>query len=261
MLSAILKSIDDLSDDVKKHYTEKDGKFYLDVGAVDGYTLENTEGLRSALSKERESVSKLEKDLKAFDGFDVTKTRDALKELEELKASNPDEKIQKLVDAKIAEVKEAHGKTVAEKNEAIVKLTQQYADQRLSADINEALSKHTLVNNGAELLMPHIRGQVQLKENSSGQLAPAVIDSKGQVRVSLKPDNHDNMSVGELLDVMAKDSKFAVFFKGDGARGSGGAASNNANAAGEGLKSLDDKLHDMSLDDVVDRGMKAQEGV
>jgi hypothetical protein len=53
-----LKSIDDLSDDVKKMYTEKDGAFVLDVSGLD---IPDVSGLKSALDKERDRANAAEK--------------------------------------------------------------------------------------------------------------------------------------------------------------------------------------------------------
>jgi hypothetical protein len=57
-LQYTVKSIDDLSDDVKKMYTEKDGAYVLDVTGID---IPDVKGLKSALDKERERANAAER--------------------------------------------------------------------------------------------------------------------------------------------------------------------------------------------------------
>lgn len=91
-LKPVLDSIDGLDDGMKALYVEQDGKYRLDVEG--GFkTFEEINGLTSALNKEREAHSKLERQLKKFDG--IEDPADALKAIETLK--NLDAK--KLIDA------------------------------------------------------------------------------------------------------------------------------------------------------------------
>ena len=91
-LKAVLDSIDGLDDGLKALYVEQDGKFRLDVEG--GFkTPDEITGLTSALNKEREARSQLEKQAKKFEG--IENPADALKALETIK--NLDAK--KLIDA------------------------------------------------------------------------------------------------------------------------------------------------------------------
>jgi hypothetical protein len=91
-LKPVLDSIDGVDEAVKAFYVEQDGKYRLDVEG--GFkTHDEINGLTSALNKERDARSKMEKTLKKFEG--IENPEDAVKALETIK--NLDEK--KLIDA------------------------------------------------------------------------------------------------------------------------------------------------------------------
>lgn len=92
MLKPILDTIDGLDAAISVLYIEKDGKYRLDIEG--GFkTTEEVTGLTTALNKERDARSKLEKQVKKFEG--IENPEDALKAIETLK--NLDQK--KLIDA------------------------------------------------------------------------------------------------------------------------------------------------------------------
>ena len=75
-LAATVDSLDSVDEAFRGEYVEmSEGGFKLDVTESEGYTLENTSGLRSALSKERTSVKSLASDVKKlekqYDGVDI----------------------------------------------------------------------------------------------------------------------------------------------------------------------------------------------
>lgn len=71
-LKAVVDSLDDVDEALRSLYTEKDGKFHLDVEGM-----EDTSGLKSALQKERENAKVLKAAMKQleeqFAGIDVDK--------------------------------------------------------------------------------------------------------------------------------------------------------------------------------------------
>lgn len=92
MLKPILDTIDGLDAAISGLYVERDGKYRLDIEG--GFkTNEEVTGLTTALNKERDARSKLEKQVKKFEG--IENPEDALKAIETLK--NLDQK--KLIDA------------------------------------------------------------------------------------------------------------------------------------------------------------------
>lgn len=92
MLKPMLDSLDGLDETIAGLYVENDGKYRLNVEG--GFkTHEEINGLTTALNKERDARSKLEKQVKKFDG--IEDPFEAMKAIETLK--NLDQK--KLIDA------------------------------------------------------------------------------------------------------------------------------------------------------------------
>jgi len=99
-LKAVLETLDNLDEGIKSLYVEHDGKYRLDIEG--GFkTNDEITGLTSALNKEREARSRLEKQVKQWEGIeDPQKAREALETLKNLDSK-------KLIDAgKVDEVKE-----------------------------------------------------------------------------------------------------------------------------------------------------------
>jgi hypothetical protein len=108
-LKPVLSSLDEVEENLKGLYIEKDGKFRLDVDG--GFkTHDEINGLTSALNKERDARNQLEKQVKQFEG--IKDPAEALKALETIK--NIDDK--KLMDAgKVDELKAEIQKAMQEK--------------------------------------------------------------------------------------------------------------------------------------------------
>lgn len=114
-LKAILDSLDGLSDDLKKLYTQKDGKYHLDVdGMVDKTRLDEFRNNNIELKKQLDDVKK------QYDGIDVEQVRELIKKdaaLKEKKLIDAGD-IEKLVAERTASMKadyEKQIKTLAEK--------------------------------------------------------------------------------------------------------------------------------------------------
>lgn len=106
MLKLILDSLEGLSEEVKKLYVEKDGKFHLGVeGAVAKQKLEEFRDNNIKLMKELEEMKQK---LETFKDIDVTKYNDAMKKLEGIKDKKllDDGRIQELLDTKTGRMKQ-----------------------------------------------------------------------------------------------------------------------------------------------------------
>ncbi len=66
-LKAVVNDIEEVDENFRDLYTEKDEAWVLDVEASDGYELANTTGLKSALQKERDAARKARKKAEAGD--------------------------------------------------------------------------------------------------------------------------------------------------------------------------------------------------
>ncbi|MEY9575878.1 hypothetical protein ABIE88_003454 [Bradyrhizobium diazoefficiens] len=78
MLKAVVTDLNTVDEAHRGFYVEKDGKFFLNVTASEGYELDNVQGLRSALGAERNNVAVLKEKLKPYEGLDVTAARTAI---------------------------------------------------------------------------------------------------------------------------------------------------------------------------------------
>lgn len=85
-----VENLNDVAEELKKLYTERDGAFYLDVeGMPSGKTDEDVKKLKNALEKERNDHKATKEEIRAFvDEFgDLKSIRERFDELENLKSS------------------------------------------------------------------------------------------------------------------------------------------------------------------------------
>jgi hypothetical protein len=236
-LNAILDSLDGLSEDLASAYTEKDGRFYLDVTPVDGFSLEDVAGLKSSLAKERTNARSLSKQ---YEGIDAEAARDALSRFEEIANWTPDEKI---AEQMAAREKQLHGKHQGE----MARIMGESGDMRaqLEQHLVKSVAMQALQSAGgnADLLMPHIMGQTRM-ELVDGKFVAQVVDDKGVPRVSMKQGSTDNMGIAELVESMRNAESFSPAFAGSGATGSGSAGSASAGRGGSGMKLSWEDAHD-----------------
>lgn len=223
-----------LPEELKAHYVEKKdgphaGSFFLDVsqaeltdkaGKKSVFALEDIHGLRTALQKEREGKSEAEKIVKAFEGMDAAEAKAAIEKIKALGDNAPDSEAHKAAMESLK--KQLETKYTAE-IDGVKKIAQSYEQQLERVLVDQAamtaLSKHKLMDGGAELLMPHIKSRIKVVKNDDGSFVARVLDKDGGVRVSLKPGNNGPMDVEELVDSMSKEKIFGVAFQGTGNSG------------------------------------------
>ena len=226
-LKAIVDNLDGLAEDVAKEYKQReDAKYVLDVMSVDGLELAEVSKLQSALSKERENSRKATEQLKAFDGLDPTKAREALKKLEEMATWTPEQKVKEQIETVKASIIEAHAKEKAALQEKVEKLTKSLQEEMITSVVSQEVAKQ---KGNVRLLMPHIQKQTRLRD-ADGKFISEVLDTDGNPRV-YGSDGHP-MSIGELVAEMKTQDDFASAFEGTGATGSGATGSNTQRTGG-----------------------------
>ena len=85
-----VENLDNVAEELKKLYTERDGAFYLDVeGMPSGKTDEDVKKLQNALEKERKDHKEAKEKIRAFvDEFgDSESIRERFEELENIKST------------------------------------------------------------------------------------------------------------------------------------------------------------------------------
>jgi hypothetical protein len=90
MLKAVVTDINTVEEAHRGFYVEKDGKFFLNVTPVDGFQLDNVQGLKSALGAERNNVAVLTEKLKPYEGLDATSARTAIERVAAFGDITPD---------------------------------------------------------------------------------------------------------------------------------------------------------------------------
>ena len=233
MLEAIRTSLDGLSEDEKKHFVEKDGKFYLDVGPVDGMSLENVTALKKTVETLRAVERTLKTDLVAaksdFDGIDATAAREALSKVEEMKDWDKDEKVKETIEANKRDLVKQHDAKVAELDEKLTKMTSQLQEAVVTSKIIEALQKE---KGNVELLLPHVKKSVKMKEGADGNYFPEVVGEDGSPRVGNTAG--DPMTILQKVQEMKTQDAFAPAFEGAQASGSGSGGTGSGTPPGPG---------------------------
>lgn len=230
MLNAIISKQDfdglsgnDAGTAVAEHYKPmegRDGFFMLDVGAIDGHGLEDNQGLKSALEKERSNVSTLQGQIKNFGDLDPVKAREALATIEKIGKGESTEEVKAQIEAVTNQLTEKHQGELGERDTKIGTLTEQLSTALIDSAATSAIAE---AKGNAKLLLPLVKSQVKLQEDTIDGKSVKVVrvmNERGEVRVSPKTNNQGPMTVGELIEEMSKDKSLAGAFAGSGNSGS-----------------------------------------
>lgn len=230
-LKAVLETIDAAPESVRSFYKETDGKFVLDVEAVDGFSLEDVSGLKNTLGKEMTLRKKLEKDVVRFKDLDPEKARDALAKLEELGNFDPAKDADKIVNERLEAARrqlvEKHGEEIKTRESRIGALTKTVesllVDQVATAALAEA-------RGAVELLLPHVQRHTRVREDSNGHFVVEVVDKDGNARIG--NSKGDPMTISDLVQEMRKSDTFGRAFESSGHAGSGKQPDNRSGESG-----------------------------
>jgi len=236
-------------EDLKRLYTESNGRFQLAVTAAMGLELADTAGLKSSLQKERESVKSLTASLKPYEGLDAEQARKAIDTVAELgDQASVDDKIaaglkeketqlqRKFEQDRDALVKK-YDTDLANRDGTITTLENQLERELVTTAATTAI---TGAKGSTKLLLPVVRGMVKMTATEDGQRVAQVLDGAGHVRLSTKSGSTDPMSIDELVEELRQDSEFARGFDGTGASGSGASGSDRGGGSGSHRISAED---------------------
>lgn len=216
--------LDALPEADRDSYEEQsDGSYVLATEPVDGYVLENVDGLRSALSSERAAKKAAEERARAFEGLDPKETRSLKKKLDEMQADyTPGEKVAELLNSRERQIRDemkaaldAAAQTNGSYEKEIERLLIESEATRILA------GKDGKPVGSAKLLMPHIKAATRV-EKANGKFVRKVIGEDGNPLVTRRTGQHGDMDLEEfVLDVMRKDPELGKSFYGAPASGSG----------------------------------------
>lgn len=219
-------SLDGLDDDLKALYTEKDGKFVLDVEGV-----EDTSGLKESLRASNKEAMERRKQLEAWKR--IGKTPDEIEELLEAQRVADEEKATKKGEwEKLkAQMNETHQKELSKKDELVSKMRSALERHLVDAAATAAIASAKGV---PDLLLPHVQRHVKVVEDDNGEFSVQVVDAKGDPRVNGKGEA---LTISDLVAEMRGSDVFGRAFEGSGHSGSGMKPANGAGGAGTTKKS------------------------
>lgn len=211
-LKSILESLDGLSEDIKKEYTEKDGKFYLDIEGLDEHP--GVGALKRAKDHEKSLRQKAETKVTELEGNLLAKDT----EIEGLRTGAvPKDDVNALKTS--YEQKLAAKET--EFNDRYGKLNGLVEKHMLDG---KALELATEISTVPALLVPHIRGRLKLEE-VDGQLSISVLDQTGKPSAA---------SLDDLRKELLSNKNFAPILIGS--KASGGGANGGSGGGGASKK-------------------------
>lgn len=205
-LKLSVDSVDGLDDAVRGLYVEKDGKFHLDVDGI-----EDTTGLKNALSAERRRAADLEKKVKGWERSGKTPDEIAeLVEAAEAKAQTEAEKKGEW-DKLRTQMNDKHAQDLKAKDETIGQMKKRLEAELIDA---KAVSAIAAARGVPDLLLPHVQRHVKVDDSFN----VVVVDSKGDPRVNGKGEP---LSIADLIEEMKANETFGRAFEGSGHSGSG----------------------------------------
>lgn len=221
MLDPIVSSLDEVSEAFRGEYREgtkdegAEGKFVLQVVQSGGWSLENTEGLRTALAAEKEKARKVKDALGKFEGLDADEVRTKIEKLQELEESggSPDQKKlqEQAVAAARTEVANKFQTQLDERDKRLTEHVQMVEKLTRFAEIDSTIAKH---KGNAALLRDHLVA-ISKSEVVEGKDVPQtkVLDPETKLaRVSQRGGSTDDMTLDEYVESLAKDKTWSAAF-------------------------------------------------
>ncbi|HEY6400417.1 MAG TPA: hypothetical protein VI479_03345, partial [Blastocatellia bacterium] len=189
-----------------------------------------TAGLKSALQKEREAKTALEKSLKGFEGIDPEEAKRLKAEAEKIEADKLkskgdwDAREKQLKEQLAADLqkRETHFQTeLKSRDDRIVKLQTSMEKSLIEAQSTTAIAA---AKGSPELLLPHVMRQVKIVEEN-GDFVVRVLDAQGQPRIANVKG--DPFTIANLIDEMKGNQIYGRAFDASGAGGSGAGKSDS----------------------------------
>lgn len=226
-----VETLDTVPESLRGEYTEKDGKFHLNVEGLP--EPEDTSGLKTALQKERGSRANLEKQIKAWQG--IGKSPEEIADL--ISARDEDER-------KKAEAAGDHQKILKQHQDQWAKREKELADELNAARSSErsaivgerllsALTRAGVTEEGTELLPDRLANRIKF-ETVDGKRVLKIMAADGET-----PMAGGGTDGSATLDDLAKEAttRYPSLFKGSGAGGGGKQPDHKAGGAGTTKKS------------------------
>lgn len=245
MAKALLDSLEGLSADLQKEYTQitegaNKGKYLLAVESVAGLALEDVTGLKRTVQTLRNEKEAMAQAVKKFEGIDPEAATAALAKVKEWGDMTPEQKAQELLKSKEAQLAtKFKAQEDALKNERDGAIKQLDQNIRVAA-ISQLVAAKKPMAGGLDFLMPHAMSSTRMKRLENGTFSVEVIGEDGQPRISPAGSGTDLMTLPQLIDELA--TKFPFAFEANGSSGSGatggGGGSGKPAGGGGGTKTI-----------------------
>ena len=217
-LKSIRDNLDGLPDDVKKEYTEKDGKFYLDIEGLDEHP--GVGALKRAKDHEKTLRQKAEEKVTSLEG-------DLIKKDEEIEGLRTGAIPKADVDALRTSYEEKLKKQQTEAEAKYSSLNTLVEKHMLDG---EALRLATDISTVPALLVPHIRSRLKLEE-VNGELSISVLDATGKPSAA---------SLDDLRKELLSNKNFAAILIGSKASGGGANGGSGGGGASKKLSEMNE---------------------
>lgn len=237
-LDAVVESLDVVDESVKGLYVQnQEGKYILNVKPTAGYSLENVDGLKSALQKERGRAKDLETRVSSLGDIDPTEVQAKLQRLAELESLDPAKEADKLAETKI----QAKVEQMAQKHQNDLKGVQSQVEKykgQLQKLLVDDVAKNAILAAGGDertvtYMLPHIKAQLAIEE-TEGSFLTTVMDEFGNPRVG--DSMGSAMTVQQLVEEMKSTDLWAGAFPGRKKSGGGTSPTTKTGGMPQGKK-------------------------
>jgi hypothetical protein len=251
MLKPMLDSLDGLDESIAGLYVENDGKYRLNVEG--GFkTHDEINGLTTALNKERDARSKLEKQVKKFDG--IEDPTEALKAIETMK--NLDQK--KLIDAgEVEKVKAEVTKAMQSKIDELQNTVQEKDSVLTKELIGGRFARSKFI--GEKMAIPHDLVEARFGQNFKIEDGQVVAYDQHGNKVYSQDRPGELADFDEALSALVNQYPYKdSILKGSDAFG-GGAPPSGTSRTPPGTKTInarDVKAFQANIDDIASGKVK-----
>jgi hypothetical protein len=228
---------------------EQDGKFVFEAELPT-----ETAGLKSALQKERDGKTALEKSLKAFEGIDPEEAKRLKAEAEKIEADKLkskgdwDAREKQLKEQLAADLqkRETHFQTeLKSRDDRIVKLQGSLEKSLIEAQATAAIAA---AKGSPELLLPHVMRSVKVVEEN-GEFVARVLDAQGQPRIANVKG--DPFTVANLIEEMKANEVYGRAFDASGAGGSGATKSDGGKSGVKTVRRADQEALNANIEAIA----------
>jgi len=248
-LHPFVEKIEEVPEAFREFYTERSGKFYLNVAGRDGWALEDVRGLRNAhaqVTSERNTLRDTAKRFRERIGGERTpdEIADALNRFDELVKIDPEKQADELATKRL----EAHEARIRAKFDATIKkdwepLKAELEDERsftrgllIDTEARTALLAAGADPDHVDLLVERLAKSCRVKVGDDKKRVVEVLDEFGNPRLGEGPMKQ---AAGDFR------AKYPALFKGSDASGSG-ARGGQGGGGGAGRKYSDAEVNAMS---------------